>query len=168
MRTAPDLHPDDPATRCNLQEILVDTRLNYGMSQADLGHAMGILPTTVWHMERHRTNWRLSIVQRWAHALRLRLVIWPECLPPDESLFLLRPGDPAAGWAYDRRVWIDALSDARRWVGLTQRRVGDRLAISENAIWSIERERDILMLTGQRYCRALDSSLYVGLEEVTP
>lgn len=167
MRTPPDLHPDDLAARENLRDMLVEIRRNYGMSQADVAQLLQRGQSAVHALET-AVNWQLSTVQRWAYALRLRLYLWPECLPPGDDVYLLRPVDPHAGMAFDRRVWIDALTDARRWVGLTQQRVADRLSIGYTGVAAIEHERDILLVNGQRYCRALNSRLLIEVEDIRP
>lgn len=168
MRTPPDLHPDDLAIRESLRDMLVDARRSYGMTQADLAHLLGKAPSTVGRFEI-TVNWQVSTVQRWAHAVQRRLLLWPDCLPPFDELYLLRPDDdPVAAWAYDREVWIDALVEARRWMGVTQRRAAGRLSISDRGVGMIEASADLLLVTAQRYCRAIDTSLLVDLEEVGP
>lgn len=164
MRTPPDLHPDDPEIRLSLRDMLVDTRRAHGMSQRDLGLRLGKAATTITLMEAN-PMWRISTVQHWAAALGQRLVLHPDCLPPDEEVYLLRPADPESALAFDRRMFVLALRDARRWMGITQRRLGERLGISENGVAEIEKGHDVLLVTAQRYCRAVGASLLVELEE---
>lgn len=164
MRTPPDLHPDDPATRYGLRDMLVDTRHNYGMTQRDLAERLGRYKSTVATMERD-SHWRVSTVQRWAHALGLRLLLTPAVTGINDDLFLLRPADPDAAMAFDRRAFIESLADARRAVRMTQRILAERLGITENGVGEIEKERDVLLSTAQRYCRALGTSLSIDLEE---
>lgn len=170
MRTPPDLHEYDLGTRENLRDALVEVRVYKGLTQRALGKRIGVVPSAVGQME-NRVNWQISTVQRWAGGLDLRLVLRPDCLPFDSLdvlQYLLRPTDPAAAMAFDRRALIEGLVEARRWVGMSQQRVAQRLGISEKGVGAIEHERDVMLVTAQRYCRALDLSLAVELEEVSP
>lgn len=166
MRTPPDLHPDDYALRIGLRDMLAERRLLRNWSPRDLARAMG-MASSAWKLEVH-TAWRLSTVQQWAYALGLRLYLAPDCLPPDERLYLLRPADSRAALAYDRLVWIEQLTEARRWVGISQMRIGDRLSITDRGVAAIEKAQDILLLNAQRYCRAIGSELIIEVEEVRP
>lgn len=164
MRTPPDLHPDDLATRENLRDILRQTREDAGLSQRAFGELMGVGPTTVWHMEAN-TNWQLSTVQRWAYHLGLWLVLYPDFLPIQENMNLMRPQDPKAAMAFDRDALKDAMIEARRARRFTQERIGEKLGISENGVGAMEKEKDNLLISVQRYLRAIDSSLVVELED---
>lgn len=169
MRTPPDLHPDDIATREGLRDMLVDARRHYGMTQRDLASRLGRTPPTIGWMEVH-FHWRVSTVQRWAHAVGLRLLLIPAIIDScsrqiNDDLFLLRPADPDAAMAFDRRAFIESLADARRTMRVTQRILGERMGITENGVAEIEKERDVLLVNAQRYCRALGTSLVIDLEE---
>lgn len=167
MRTPPDLHPDDLAQRECLRDLLVDVRHIRDLSQSDLGYRMGLVGSTVTLMEL-RLQWRVSTVQRWADALGLRLVLSTGLPGTNEDVYLLRPADPAAALAFDRRAFIESLAEGRRQVQVTQRRLGEKLGISENGVAAIEKENDIMMANAQRYCRGLGSQLRIELEEVSP
>lgn len=164
MRTPPDLHPDDVATRECLRDMLVDARHNYGMSQRDLAGRLGRKPPTIGRMEVH-LHWRVSTVQRWAHALGLRLLLIPAVIDINDDLFLLRPADLDAAMAFDRRAFIEMLADARRRLRLTQRMLAEPMGLTENGVGEIEKGRDVLLVNAQRYCRALGTSLSIDLEE---
>lgn len=165
MRTPPDLHPDDLATRECLRDMLVDARRAYGLSQATLGAQLGKSPSTIFRMETD-LHWRISTVQRWASAVRLRLVLSPACFDINEDVYLLRPSDHDGGLAFDRRVFIEALRDARKARRFTCRRLGERLGISDNGVMEIEKGHDILLANAQRYCRGINSWLSINLEEM--
>lgn len=162
-RTPPDLHPDDLAQRESLRDLLVDVRHIRGLSQRDFAALLGKGSSTVALMERD-LHWRLSTLQRWSLALGLRLLVHPAILQNDD-VYLLRPADPDAAMAFDRRAAIESLTEARRAARVTQRRIADRLGITEPGVAAIEKENDVLLVTAQRYCRALNSWLHIDLEE---
>lgn len=165
MPTPPDLHPDDVVIRENLRDMLIDARLRRGMSQLRLSEALNYgSKRTACQMEL-RPHWKLSTLQRWGAALGQRVIVWPECLPPDEALFLFRPANVIAAMNFDRRAFIDALADARRWVGMSQKRLADRLGISDAGVAQTEKSPDVLLVNAQRYCRGLDSQLSIFLED---
>lgn len=165
MSTPPDLHPDDEAIRENLRDELINTRRRKRMSQMDLGDRLNFGSKRTASQMELRPHWKVSTLQRWAAALGRRLILWPECLPPDEPVFLFRSPDVGAAMAYDRRVFIDALAEARRWVGFSQRRLADRLGITDAGIAQTEKAPDVLLVNAQRYCRGLDSQLSIFLED---
>ena len=165
MPTPPDLHPDDIAIRENLRDMLRGVRWRKGISQNDLGARLNFASKRTVSVMESRAHWKLSTLQRWSAAIGQRLILWPECLPPDEALFLFRPAEVGAAMAWDRRAYIDALADARRWVGMSQLRVADRLGITDAGVSQIEKGNDLLLVNAQRYCRALDSQLAIALED---
>lgn len=164
MGTPLDLHPDDASIRENLRDVLINTRRRKGMSQLDLGGRLNFGSKRTASQMELRPHWKVGTLQRWAAALGQRIIVWPECLPPDDALFLFRPADHAAAMDFDRRAFIDALADARRWVGLSQRRLADRLGITDAGVAQTEKSPDVLLINAQRYCRALDSQLAIFLE----
>lgn len=165
MPTPSDLHPDDMAIRENLRDMLINTRRGKGMSQLDLGDRLNFGSKRTASQMELRAHWKLSTLQRWSAALGQRIIVWPECLPPDDALFLFRPAAAVAAMDYDRRAYIDALADARRWVGLSQLRLANRLGITDVAVAQTERSPDVLLVNAQRYCRAMDSQLSISLED---
>lgn len=165
MPTPLDLHPDDEAIRENLRDMLIDVRRRNGISQRDLGVRLNFGSKRTASQMELRPHWKLSTLQRWSAALGQRFIVWPECLPPDDVLFLFRPRDVGAAMDFDRRVYIDALADARRWVGLSQLRLADRLGISDAGVAQTEKSADVLLVNAQRYCRGLDSQLSIFLED---
>lgn len=165
MYVPPDLHPDDLAQRECLRDLLVDTRHARAMTQANLADRLGKGKSTVANMELD-LHWRISTVQRWARGLGLRLLLTPAILSND--VYLLPPADPDAAMAFDRQAAIESLAEARRAARMTQQQLADRLGVTEAAVYSIEKERDVLLLTAQRYCRGLGSFLFIDLEEVPP
>lgn len=166
MRTPPDLHPDDLAQRECLRDLLVDVRHIRLLSQKDLAVRMNLSPPTIALMEL-RLQWRVSTVQRWADALGLRLILTTG-LPGCDDVYLMRPADPIAAMTFDRRAFIESLAEGRRQVQITQRRLGEKLGITENGVAAIEKERDVLVCNAQRYCRGLDTMLHIDLEEMSP
>lgn len=167
MRTPPDLDPADADAREHLRDTLTGMRVDAGLSQRDLALWMGLHPSAVSLLES-RTTWRISTVQRWAHALGHRLVLWPDGLPyVDVSMF--RPqGDEMRAMEWDRRALIEAMADARRELGITQRELAARLGVTEPAIGLAERESDVLMISAQRYCRGLGGSLGIDVVSLPP
>lgn len=167
MRTPPDLHPDDLGVRENLRDMLEQVREEIGISHRELGERTGQKPATAWKMARS-VNWQFSTTQRWAAGLELRLVVYPECSPLDEYVNLLRPQDLLAGLAFDRAAFKEVVVDARHIRGMNQQQLADALGVSGNAVGHFEKEQDPLMVSMQRYCRALGTVLVVELEDLPP
>lgn len=165
MPTPNDLHPDDAVIRENLRDMLIESRLHRGMSQAILSDRLGFASKRTASQMESRPHWKLSTLQRWGAAVGRRLIVWPECLPPDDALFLFRPVNPVSAMDFDRRAYIDALGDARRWVGLSQSRLAARLGITDAGVAQTEKTPDVLLVNAQRYCRGLDSQLSIFLED---
>lgn len=169
MRALPDLHPDDLAMRVMIRDLLIHYRTRDGIGQRELAKRMGLTQGAVSKFERG-TSWLVSSLQRRAgvHDRRLvvRLVGLPE--PPDEVLALaaMRPTDPVRAEAWDRAAVAAELAAARNTLGVTQEQVGEVLGCGKRAVAYIEGDdKDALLVSWQRYCRALGGALWVGLEE---
>ena len=110
-------------------------------------------------MERH-TAWRISTIQRWALALRHRLILRPEGVPYTD-VSLLRPVDEREAMEWDRQALQEALRDARTELGVSAEALAEALGVTAGAIRSVEMVNDPLLISVQRIVRALGGSLTV-------
>lgn len=157
-----DLHPADLEIREDLRAILVDLRREAGLSQARLAQRVGVSQRPVAQFETS-TTWRISTVQRYAHALGARLVMELDGLPWVD-MSVLRPADPAEAMVWDRRVLLEALRDARESTGMSTADLAEVLGCAESTVRRVESESDVLVITAQRHARALGGSLALSVE----
>ncbi|MEU7972190.1 helix-turn-helix transcriptional regulator [Micromonospora sp. NPDC049089] len=171
MTPVTDLHPDDLAARLSLRALLVERRHERGLSQARLAKAMGLSQTAIAHVEKG-TNWHLLVLQRYAHAVNLRIVAYPDALPGvgtihDPTADVFRPSDPERAHRWDQANLIGNLGAARRAVGLTQAVVAERLDLTERAVSNYEHTKTgVVLISPQRYCRALGGALAIEVEDL--
>lgn len=172
MRPPVDLHPDDREARHQLRDLLVSYRREFGYSQTWLARQAGVSQPAIARFELNEPL-RVTPARRIAHALGMRLVMYPDGLPggpyDNADLNLLRPSDPTAAAAWDQRQLLSSLAAARRACGHTQASLSHLLRTTENALGEFERTKDNLMFGSlQRYCRALDGYLWLGVEILRP
>lgn len=170
MQIPADLHPDDAAARNNLRQTLVNYREQQGITQRTLAARLNVSPSAVNKMEQH-SMWRLLNLQRWVTALDLELLLIPIGLPipPDDvqALAAIRPTSPHLRHEFARAAILADLVAARYALGLTQDDIGQRLGRKGRAVAEVERQHwDVMVVTLQRYCRALGGHLQFDLEPV--
>lgn len=171
MTPIADLHPDDLTARLNLRAALVERRHEHGLSQARLAQTMGLSQTAIAHVEKG-TNWHLLVLQRYAHAVNLRIIAYPDALPGvgtihDPAADAFRPADPERAHRWDQANLIGNLAAARRAVGLTQAIVAERLGATENAVGNYEHTKaGVVLISPQRYCRAIGGALALEVEDL--
>lgn len=166
MRAPEDLHPDDRHVRINLRDMLIQRRIDLGLTQTDLGRRIGASKQGVGFIERNET-WRLVNIQRIARGLGWRLALEPEGLPTDPLAGIggFRPAGPDRADRWDQQALIAALIYARTALGLSQAAVGERLGIGMRSVSAFENAEALMFITPQRYCRALGGVLSVGVED---
>jgi len=165
VRVPTDLDPADLAAREGLRAALIGIREEIGWSQRQLSIALGSNITLAHQME-NTVNWKVSTVQRWAHTLKHRFTFEPSEELPYTDILFIRPTDPSEAMTWDRRALIDALTEAREYLGIGRHELAGRLAVTDNAVKTVERNDDVLVVTAQRFCRALGGSLRIGIAGV--
>lgn len=170
MRAPADLHPDDRTARLQLRDLLVSWRHEVDISQAALATRIGGKQSAVARFET-REPLRITPARRIAHGLGLRLVMYPDGVPggpfDDPTVLPFRPTDFEAAAAWDQRQLMPALSAARHARGHTQKSLAAVLGTTEDALSEFERTtHGLLFASVQRYCRALDGFLWLGVESL--
>lgn len=165
-----DLHPDDLTARLNLRDMLIEQRVEQGLSQAALARHIGLSQSAIAKAETG-TNWHIAVLQRIARGLNVRILLYPDDIPGgpynDPTADLFRPTDPHRADQWDQTNLLANLVAARQACGLTQRQVGEILGSSESAVGNYERTKTGLMLISpQRYCRAIGGTLALELEHL--
>lgn len=169
MRAPVDWHRDDRQARIELRDLLVSWRHDTGLSQARVADLAGMSQPAVGRFETHEPL-RIAPARKIAHALGIRLVMYPDGIPGgpydgDPAMLLFRPDDPAAAFVWDQQHLMSSLGAARRGRGYTQAELAEVLGTTEAALGEFERTRHGLLFGSvQRYCRALDGFLWLGVE----
>lgn len=171
MRAPTDLHPDDLAYRIGLRNALIARRHGLGYSQARLAALMRVPQPTVARFEAQQP-WRIEPTQRVAHALGLRLVLFPDGLPggPHDIADINPHLTPQQQHLVDRQHLIRSLVDVREACGVTQASLAARLGIHVNVLGRFETTTDaaLMLANCQRYLRPLGGELWIGTEPLNP
>lgn len=164
-----DLHPDDLANRVALRDYLYASSVGQGLSEPELSKAAGYQTgwaKGVWS----QSSWRLSTVQLLVRTLGYQLdldvsTVGVRLAPQDPAIAGLRSMFRAGtrdGDEVDRRWLADLGRRLRVGLGVERAELGHALKMSGTRVrdWEEGDGPDYLLLTAQRYFRALGRPLY--------
>lgn len=172
--TITDLHPADLHARMQIRFQLRQLREDAGLSQSQFAELSGTAQTAVSAVEiAPACGWRISTVQRYARHLGRRLTFRLDGIPepPPGPLALLHHGhrSPVLTESWERAVLCERLAGARVAARLRQLDVAARLGVTVQAVSSFERTPDgVLMVSAQRYARAIGGALIPELSALAP